>query len=109
MAQFYLGLIKTLQRYKFNYRSRQQLALLDGDALRDIGVSYEDAKHEAGRPFWKGSRRPVINSVSYESDVPPPTEKALHLIDPCRDNIGYAHGFKLDDKITCAVDYEKTG
>ena len=109
MAQIYLGLIKTLQRYKFNYRSRQQLALLDDDALRDIGVSYEDAKHEARKPFWKGDRSSVINSVRYESDVPSPTEKALHLIGSYRGNIGYAHGFNLDDKNTCAVDYQKTG
>lgn len=108
MAQFYLTLIKTLQRYKFNHQSRQQLALLDDDALRDIGVSYEEARYEAEKPFWKGSRPLVINN-NKEPDLPPRTEKSVHLINPCRDNIRYAHGFNLDDKITCAVDYEKTG
>lgn len=31
---------------------RRALRKLDVDALRDIGLTYVDAKTEAGRPFW---------------------------------------------------------
>src|SRR5208337_2293476 len=35
------------------HRSRQLLAHMDADALRDIGVSYADAEAEANKPFWR--------------------------------------------------------
>ena len=31
---------------------RRALRALDSAALDDLGLSYADAKHEAGRPFW---------------------------------------------------------
>lgn len=31
---------------------RRALRKLDTDALRDIGLTYDDAKTEADRPFW---------------------------------------------------------
>jgi uncharacterized protein YjiS (DUF1127 family) len=34
------------------WRSRRALAALDDEALNDIGLSRQDAKAEAGRPFW---------------------------------------------------------
>ena len=42
----------SLLRYWQLYRERAQLAALDADALRDIGVSRRDAEHEAYRPAW---------------------------------------------------------
>ena len=35
------------------YRSRVKLAQLDGRLLRDIGVTYAEAEHEANKPFWR--------------------------------------------------------
>ena len=32
---------------------RQALALLDDDALKDIGVTRQQANAEAAKPFWK--------------------------------------------------------
>jgi uncharacterized protein YjiS (DUF1127 family) len=34
-------------------RERQALAQLDDDALKDIGVTREQANAEAAKPFWK--------------------------------------------------------
>jgi uncharacterized protein YjiS (DUF1127 family) len=34
-------------------RQRRQLARLDEDALRDIGLSVGDVKGEARKPFWR--------------------------------------------------------
>ncbi|HET6183048.1 MAG TPA: DUF1127 domain-containing protein [Acetobacteraceae bacterium] len=34
------------------YRTRQALAELDGFLLKDIGVTYAEAEHEANKPFW---------------------------------------------------------
>ena len=34
-------------------RSRQHIATLDAAALKDIGVTYAEAEHEANRPFWR--------------------------------------------------------
>lgn len=36
------------------YRTRQRIALLDGHALKDIGISFAEAEAEANRPFWRG-------------------------------------------------------
>ncbi|HET8997827.1 MAG TPA: DUF1127 domain-containing protein [Acetobacteraceae bacterium] len=35
------------------HRSRQQIARLDAQTLRDIGVSYAEAENEANKPFWR--------------------------------------------------------
>ena len=35
------------------HRSRAALARLDGYMLKDIGVSFVDAEHEANKPFWR--------------------------------------------------------
>lgn len=43
--------LRTLWR---RYRSRQRIALLDAQALRDIGVSFAEAEAEANKPFWRG-------------------------------------------------------
>jgi uncharacterized protein YjiS (DUF1127 family) len=35
------------------YRSRQRIAELDGHILKDIGVTFAEAEHEANKPFWR--------------------------------------------------------
>lgn len=34
------------------YRERRALARLDSHALKDIGLTRDEALHEARRPFW---------------------------------------------------------
>jgi uncharacterized protein YjiS (DUF1127 family) len=40
-------------RCSARYRQRQALAQLDDRALKDIGITREQAKAEAAKPFWK--------------------------------------------------------
>ncbi len=35
------------------YRTRQRIAQLDGDMLKDIGVTFAEAEAEANKPFWR--------------------------------------------------------
>jgi uncharacterized protein YjiS (DUF1127 family) len=35
------------------HRSRQRIAQLDADMLKDIGVSFGEAEAEANKPFWR--------------------------------------------------------
>lgn len=35
-------------------RQRDQLRQLDAHALRDIGITREEALHESWKPFWRG-------------------------------------------------------
>lgn len=35
-------------------RSRSRIAGLDAHLLKDIGVTYAEAEHEANKPFWRG-------------------------------------------------------
>jgi uncharacterized protein YjiS (DUF1127 family) len=35
------------------YRSRQRIASMDADMLKDIGVSPAEAELEANKPFWR--------------------------------------------------------
>jgi uncharacterized protein YjiS (DUF1127 family) len=35
------------------HRSRQRIARLDADMLKDIGVSFTEAEAEANKPFWR--------------------------------------------------------
>ncbi|CAE6927267.1 MULTISPECIES: DUF1127 domain-containing protein [Pseudomonas] len=43
---------RVLRRWRQLARERQQLARLDGAALKDLGLSRADALQEAERPFW---------------------------------------------------------
>ncbi len=47
-------LLERAEIYWRRYRSRMVLARLDGDQLRDIGVTFAEAEHEANKPFWRG-------------------------------------------------------
>ncbi len=46
-------LIAILRRWHERARQRRQLAQLDDDRLRDIGISREQALAEARKPFWR--------------------------------------------------------
>lgn len=47
------GLVHRLNRWRINWRTRRQLALLSDHMLKDIGLSRIDAEQEAQKPFWK--------------------------------------------------------
>ena len=36
------------------HRSRARIAGLDAHLLKDIGVTFAEAEHEANKPFWHG-------------------------------------------------------
>ena len=46
------ALALTVQRWGQRRRQRQALQDLDEHQLRDIGISRDDAEHEASKPFW---------------------------------------------------------
>ena len=41
-----------LREWRRRHRSRTSLAELNGHMLKDIGVTYAEAEHEANKPFW---------------------------------------------------------
>lgn len=45
-----------LKQWEQNYRTRKALSELDDERLKDIGLSREQAKTEAGKMFWVGIR-----------------------------------------------------
>jgi uncharacterized protein YjiS (DUF1127 family) len=47
------GLIKTIAVWITRRRQRRALAQLDDHLLADVGLSREQARREAARPFWK--------------------------------------------------------
>ena len=46
------ALIKTLRIWMQRHRQRQRLAELSLRMLNDIGITAEQAEHEARKPFW---------------------------------------------------------
>ena len=49
-----LDCIRTLQKWRQRFCTRQALKGLTEDQLRDIGLTYGEAYTEARRPFWQG-------------------------------------------------------
>lgn len=47
---------RTLKQWQHNFRSRKALSQLDDERLKDIGLSPKQAKAEAGKMFWIGTR-----------------------------------------------------
>lgn len=45
--------LSALRLLRQRQNTRRQLLELDLRALRDIGVTREQALHEAGKPFWR--------------------------------------------------------
>jgi uncharacterized protein YjiS (DUF1127 family) len=35
------------------YRTRKHIGELDGRVLKDIGITFAEAEHEANKPFWR--------------------------------------------------------
>jgi uncharacterized protein YjiS (DUF1127 family) len=46
-------LVHTLEIWFIRRHRRQELSLLDDGQLKDVGISREDVRREAGKPFWK--------------------------------------------------------
>ena len=46
-------LLRLLQRWQRNYRTRQQLAQLDDRQLADVGISHSERAAELDKPFWR--------------------------------------------------------
>lgn len=46
-------LLRLLQRWQRNYRTRQQLAQLDDRQLADVGISHSERAAELNKPFWR--------------------------------------------------------
>lgn len=46
-------LVRLASRARQLHRQRRALANLDARLLRDIGLSLEQARQEAGKPFWR--------------------------------------------------------
>jgi uncharacterized protein YjiS (DUF1127 family) len=47
------ALLATVATWRLRHRTRRQLAGLDAHALRDIGIGPDQARREAGKPFWR--------------------------------------------------------
>ncbi|HEY5818505.1 MAG TPA: DUF1127 domain-containing protein [Mesorhizobium sp.] len=47
------GFCSTLVTWAARYRQRLDLAELDDDRLRDIGISRHAAQRECAKPFWQ--------------------------------------------------------
>lgn len=41
-----------LQEWRRRHRSRTSISELNDRMLKDIGVTYAEAEHEANKPFW---------------------------------------------------------
>lgn len=46
-------LVHILEIWFIRRHRRQELSLLDDGQLKDAGISREDVRREAGKPFWK--------------------------------------------------------
>jgi len=45
---------RILKQWQHNYRSRKALSQLDDVLIKDIGLTPEQVKVEANKPFWVG-------------------------------------------------------
>ncbi|WLQ13872.1 DUF1127 domain-containing protein [Hahella aquimaris] len=44
---------KLTRRWRKQARTRRELANLNDHLLRDLGITEEDRRQEAGKPFWR--------------------------------------------------------
>lgn len=51
-----------LKSYKHCYNSRNDLATLDDNMLKDIGITRAEAKEEAAKPFWQSNDNYLIEN-----------------------------------------------
>lgn len=54
IIEMFRRILQRLGALQQRQRSRRQLAALDRQALKDIGISPADALSEAQKPFWRG-------------------------------------------------------
>ena len=47
-------IVNQLSDWRWRTRTRRQLALLDANGLKDIGLTRVDQEMECGKPFWHG-------------------------------------------------------
>ncbi len=52
-AAFFLRCPAVLRRMHERWRQREELGELEDYLLRDIGITREQARREAGKPFWR--------------------------------------------------------
>lgn len=52
LSSVWSGLIHAMGRAMDRWRQRRDLHELTDDQLRDIGVTRQEARREAARPFW---------------------------------------------------------
>ncbi len=52
LGQVFVKAAKTLRQWQVRAEQRHHLGELDPHVLRDIGVTVEQAKAEARKPFW---------------------------------------------------------
>ena len=52
--------LNKLHNYKLLINSRNALARLDDDMLKDIGLTRAEAEEEAAKPFWKNELKKTI-------------------------------------------------
>lgn len=57
-------LIQQLELYSQRSRTRKQLLQMDADALRDIGLTQQQALQEGRRYFWQGVSADVCVDVT---------------------------------------------
>ena len=53
IIEIFRRILQQFHKLRQRQRSRRELATLDQDALKDIGVSRVDALLEANKPFWR--------------------------------------------------------
>jgi uncharacterized protein YjiS (DUF1127 family) len=53
MADLSLSLARTLATWRRRSRERRELQALDDRTLRDLGVSVQEIRFEAAKPFWR--------------------------------------------------------
>ncbi|MEY8802709.1 DUF1127 domain-containing protein [Leisingera sp. XS_AS12] len=53
LAQWAVAFAVMLTKWSLRQRSRRQLKQLSDAHLKDIGLTREDAHHEATLPFWR--------------------------------------------------------
>ncbi|BBB29271.1 DUF1127 domain-containing protein [Neptunomonas japonica] len=53
IIEIFRRLLQRLRELQQRQHSRRELATLDRDALKDIGVNRVDALLEANKPFWR--------------------------------------------------------
>jgi uncharacterized protein YjiS (DUF1127 family) len=46
-------MVNQLHAWRWRVRSRRQLAELDANGLRDIGLTLVDQRFECAKPFWR--------------------------------------------------------